>query len=277
MNDAIMKWLSADYPVGQIMFVRGLFVFIPVLALAWHEGGLARLRVRNRRGQAIRAAFVVAGMFLFVSGLRFMPLADAVAISFASPLIGTAFAVPLLGERVGWRRWTAVVVGLVGVIIMLRPSGSGIAWAALLPLGAAATGALRDIVTRRLSVSDSSSAILFVTTIAVTLSGLVATVAGPVLGLDFLAWRPIPLDHVAMLALAGFLLGTAQYLIIEAVRHAEIGLVAPFKYTSMVWAVLVGLVAFGTAPDRWILLGSGLVIAGGIYIVRREARLRAAS
>jgi len=276
LNDSILKWLTADYATGQIMAVRGLFVLLPVLALARWEGGLRMLRVRRPRGQAVRAGIVVCGMFLFIGGLSFMPLADALAITFASPLFATALAVPMLGERVGWRRWSAVLVGLAGVAVMLRPTGEGFAWATLLPLGAAVTGALRDIVTRRLSVSDSSSSILCVTTLAVIVAGVLTALVEPVTGSHFLAWRPMGLVPVALLALAGLLLGAGQYLMIEAVRHAEVGLVAPYRYSSMIWAVTIGLVAFGTVPDLWILAGAGLVIASGIYILRREAALRTA-
>jgi len=272
LNDALLKWLSADYPVGQIIAVRGVFVFLPVLALAHWEGGLRMLRVRNPTGQAVRALIVVCGMFLFIGGLRYMPLADAIAITFASPLFATALAVPMLGEKVGWRRWSAVLVGLVGVSIMLRPSGEGLAWAALLPLGAALTGALRDITTRRLSVSDSSSSILCVTTAAVTGAGLLTLLIRPLTGSAFLAWQPMPLSHVGMLALAGFLLGAGQYLMIESVRLAEIGLVAPFRYTSIIWATGAGFVVYGTLPDHWVLTGASLVIASGIYILHRETR-----
>ena len=271
-NDGILKWLTTDYPVGQIMFVRSVFVFPAILLLAVGEGGLARLRVRNPRGQAVRAAIVVTGMFLFVTAISLMPIADALAIAFASPLVATALAVPMLGERVGWRRWSAVCVGLAGVVVALKPGAGGMAAVALLPLAAAFTGALRDIVTRRLAVSDSSSSILMVTTVAVMLAGLASALAGP-LGFPALAWRAMPWGHIAMLAAAGLLLAGAQYLMIEAVRLAEVGLVAPFKYTSMVWAVLLGYLVYGSVPDAWMITGSLLVIASGLYVVRRETRL----
>jgi len=274
LNDAILKWLTDSYPVGQIMFVRSLFVFLPIIGLALHEGGLGNLRVRNLRGQMVRAGIVVCGMFLFVTGISFMPLADALAISFASPFLATALAVPMLGEKVGWRRWSAVCVGMMGVVVIIRPTGEGLAWAALLPLGAALTGALRDILTRKLSVSDSSSSILLFTTTAVMLAGLASCLADPVFGWSTVAWHAMPLEHIGMLAGAGTLLAGAQYLMIEAVRRSEIGLVAPFKYTSMVWAVLTGFLIYGTFPDQWIIAGSMLVVASGIYILQRERTLK---
>ena len=149
---------------------------------------------------------------------------------------------PLLGERSGGRRWSAVVIGLAGVILVLRPTGEGIAAVALLPLGSAVTLALRDILTRRLSVSDSSSSILMFTTLAVMGASLASSLADPLLGWKAAAWQPMTVGHVAMLAVAGVLLAGAQYAMIEAVRLAEIGLVAPFKYTR--W--------YGPcSPDTW--------------------------
>jgi len=263
-NDTILKWLTSDLPVGEIICLRGLFVFLPVVLLALHEGGLSRLKVCSVRGQGLRAAIVVSGMFLYITGLSFLPIAEAVALTFASPLFATALAVPLLNESVGWRRWTAVGAGLVGVVIMLRPGEDAFVLAALLPLGAAVTSAFRDIVTRRLSVSDSSSSILMVTTVAVTLVGAATAPFG---------WRMPTELEVGLLALAGLLLGAGQYLMIEAVRHAEIGLVAPFRYTSLIWAVIAGYVVFASVPDRWVMVGAAIVIASGIYILHREGRL----
>ncbi len=274
-NDVIVKLLTEQYPVGQAMFVRSLFVIPPVVLFALHEGRLSNLRVHNVKGQTLRSVIVVTGMFLFLTAITMMPIADALAITFAAPLMATALAVPLLGERVGWRRWSAVVVGLAGVILVLRPTGEGIAVVALLPLGSAVTLALRDILTRRLSVSDSSSSILMFTTLAVMGVSLASSLADPLLGWTAAAWQPMTAGHVAMLAVAGVLLaGAAQYAMIEAVRLAEIGLVAPFKYTSMVWAVLTGYLVFGTVPDIWIISGSTLVVTSGLYMLHREATLK---
>ncbi len=264
LNDTILKWLTGDMPVGQIMCLRGLFVFLPVLLLAWHEGGLYRLRVKSPKGQGARALIVVTGMFLFITGLSLLPLAEAIALTFAAPLFATALAVPFLKEKVGWRRWTAVCTGFVGVLVMLRPGEGAFALAALLPLGAAVAGALRDIVTRHLSVTDSSSSILMVSTVAVTLAGAVTFPFG---------WSTPTWFEVGLLAASGMLLGAAQYLMIEAVRHAEIGLVAPFRYTSLIWAVPAGYLVFGTVPDMWVVVGAVVVVASGLYILHREGRL----
>jgi len=262
-NDAVLKWLTGGYPTGQIMALRGLFVLIPIAFLVWRKGGVSSLRVRNIKGQGFRAGLVVAGTFLFVSGLEFLPLADAISITFAGPLFITAMAAAILGETVGWRRWVAVAVGFTGVLLIMRPGSGAIQWAALLPLAASFTGALRDIVTRYLAGRESSVAILAVTTLAVIVAGFLTLPFG---------WQPVAIQDIFLFALGGVLLGSAHYFLIEAFRFAEAALVAPFKYASIIWAVLFGFVIWGDLPDAWTLFGSAVVIASGLYILHRETR-----
>lgn len=263
VNDTILKWLSTEYPVGQVLFMRAVFVIIPIAILAWRGGGLSTLGIRRYRGHALRAVLVVTSSFMFVTALGLMPLADVVAITFAGPLFLTALAPWLLGEKVGWRRWSAVLVGLAGVMLIVRPTGDAVRLVALLPLGTALMGALRDIITRRISVTESTPAILCFTTIAVGCAGLAT--------LPFGWFVPTPGD-VALLALCGVTIGCAHYLLIEAFRLAEATLVAPFKYTIIVWAVLFGFIVWGDLPDRWVVGGSAVVIASGLYILHRETR-----
>ena len=262
-NDAVVKWLTTGLPAGEIMFFRSLFMMIPMGLLAWRFGGSGALRVRNVPGQLLRGAMAVASAFFFVGALAFLPLADAIAISFASPLFITALARPLLGERVGWRRWAAVVAGFAGVLVMIRPTGEAANWAALLPLGAALSGALRDLMTRRISATETSVSMLCVSAVLITLAGLSSLPLG---------WQVPGAADLGLLAVAGFLIGGAQYLAIEAFRHAEATLVAPFKYTSLLWGVLLGFVVWGDLPDRWMIAGAVPVIGGGLYIWYREAR-----
>ena len=263
INDAVMKWLTADYPLGEVLFVRGAFVFLPIALMVWRAGGVAVLAVHDVRGQTGRAVMVVCSSFLFIGGLRLLPLAEAIAIAFAGPLFLTVLARPMLGERVGPRRWSAVVAGFLGVLLMLRPTGEALNWAALLPLGAALTGAFRDVITRRISATDSTIAILCVTTGAVTLAGLCTAPFG---------WRPLGLADLGLLALAGCLLAGAHYLMIESFRLAEAALVAPFKYATLVWATAFGFLLWGDLPDQSMLAGSALVIGSGLYILHRETR-----
>ena len=265
LNDGTVKWLSADYPIGEIMTLRGLFVFFPIALIAWHGGGLRALEIRNLGAQGARATLTMLSTVFYLTALAVMPIADTIAITFAGPLFLTMLATPLLGETVGWRRWMAVVVGFIGVVVMVRPGSDTLQAVALLPVAAALMGAIRDIITRRITsdmaTAESSVAILCFTTLVVILGGLVTLPFG---------WRMPTAVDFGLLALSGFLIGAAHYLLIEAFRYAEAGLIAPSKYPSIVWAVIFGYLAWGDIPDRWIVIGAGLVIGSGLYIFHRE-------
>ncbi len=265
LNDALIKTLASNYPAGQLLFIRGLFVFPWIILVAFRQGGLHRLRVKSIKGQALRGACVICSAFLFVNGLVYLPLADAIAITFTGPLFITAMAPLVLGEHVGWRRWLAVLAGFAGILFMVRPDGEVVQWAVLLPLGAALFGGTRDLITRRISQTENTVAVLFVTTAFVMLAGLVTAPFG---------WVPLQAQSLWTFAASGVLIAGAHYLMIEAFRQGEAALVAPFKYTSMIWAVLFGFLIFGDLPDGWTLFGAGLVILAGLYILRRETRLR---
>ena len=236
---------------------------ILVALIAWRSGGWGTLRVVNLREQLARACLMALATFLFVTSLSLMPLADAVAIAFAAPLFVTALAGPLLGEHIGWRRWTAVLVGFGGILVMFRPTGETLRLVFLLPLGVAFVSAFKDILTRRIAATESSVAILFVTTLVLAIMGLVTAVSG---------WSSITLFDLGLFAFGGFLLGGAQYLTIEAFRYAEAAVVSPFEYSAVLWAMLYGYLIWGDVPDRWIVSGSVFVIGSGLYILYRETQ-----
>lgn len=263
MSDTATKWLTGNYPVGQIMGIRALFTLIPLSLFVWQSGGLTALRIGNFKMQFLRAACAVASAFLFVSGLVYLPLADAIALAFSGPLFVTAMATPLLGEHVGWRRWSAVSVGFLGVMVMVRPTGEAMRWAALLPLCAASMGALRDVVTRRIRMSDSPVAILAFTMGAIAIAGFATLPFG---------WKPVAWADLLIMAAAGVLVGSAQYLVIHAFHVAEASLIIPFKYLTLIWGALFGFMIWCQLPDRWIVAGSVLVVGSGLYIMHRETR-----
>jgi len=267
-NDAVLKWLTGGYLTGQIMFVRGVFVFIPVSYFIWRAGGVNQIRIVSLKWQLLRAGLVVTGTFCFVTGLSYLPLADAIAITFAGPLFVTAMASFFLKEIVGWRRWCAVFVGFIGVLVIIRPTSDAIQWAALLPVIASFTGALRDIITRHIAATEQSSTILAVSTAIVCLGGLVTAPFG---------WQPVPLEDLALFLVSGLLLGGAHFLMIDTFRYAEAALVTPFKYTSIIWATALGFLVWGDLPDRWTISGSAIVIASGLYILNRETKRRRAA
>lgn len=264
LNDGLVKSLTVHYPTGQILFIRGLFVLPWILLLTLRDGGLHRLRINNFRGQSVRAVCVIASSFLFVSGLVYLPLADAIAAAFTGPLFITAMAPIMLGERVGWRRWLAVIAGFVGVIFMVRPGTEAIQWAILFPLGAALFGGMRDLITRRISRSETSVAVLLVTTSVVMFAGLTTAPFG---------WEALSTSHLWKFAASGLLVACSHYLMIEAFRLGEAAMVAPFKYSSVLWGVLFGYLLFGDLPDLWTLTGAAIVIIAGLYILRREMLL----
>ncbi len=263
LNDAIVKTLTVWYPVGELMLLRGFFVLPWIVLIAHFSGGLGKLRITNFKGQSLRAIFMVSGSFFFVSGLIYLPLADAIAVTFTGPLFITALAPLVLGEKVGLRRWAAVLVGFAGVIFMVRPGSDAMQIAVLFPLAAAFTGGVRDLITRRISQTESSSAVLLFTTLCVMAFGLSTAP---------FAWAEIRYADVGYLAASGALVACGQYFMIEAFRWGEAALVAPFKYSFMIWAILFGYLFFGEFPDGWTLFGAGVVCASGLYILHRELR-----
>ena len=266
LNDAIAKWLTQRLPVGEVIAVRA--VIMVGLAVAWAaaRGRLAELRVRRWRPNLVRGALMAASTFLFVTSLALMPIADAIALSFAGPIFGTALGALMLGERVGWRRWTAVAVGFAGVLVMVRPTPEMIRLVALIPLAAALFGALRDVATRRLGTGgESTLAILVVSTAMVAAAGLSTLPFG---------WVVPGWTEIGLFVVTAALVGIAQALMIEALRLGEVGLVGPFKYTSLVWAVLLGAAVWGDVPGTSIWVGSAIVMASGLYIWHRETTAR---
>ena len=223
----------------------------------------------SRHGCAIgfcssQTSCAVASSALFIAGLIFLPLADCTALAFSGPLFVTALATPMLGEKVGWRRWSAVCVGFIGVLFMLRPTGGSLQWAALLPVLGAVAGAFRDTITRKVRLTASPLAVLAFTMAAMALAGLWTLPFG---------WAPVTVNDLLLLATAGILLGGAQYLVIHAFYLAEASVIVPYKYMSLIWAALLGYAMWGDVPDRWVVLGAALVVASGLYIMHRESRL----
>jgi drug/metabolite transporter (DMT)-like permease len=260
-QDAVVKWLTADYTNGEIMFWRGLLCFLPMSLLIWRRGGLATLRSGRPGALFSRAALAALTSLMIVVSFRYLPLADALAIVFFSPILLTALAVPFLGERVGARRWSAVGVGFIGMLLIVRPTGAGIGLAVLAPLAAAFLSAFRDIVTRRLGATDPALTILFYSTVLSTLIGLVDMPRGLVLP---------ALGDLALFLVIGAMWSSAHLFGIMALAYAEASALAPFRYLALVWGAILGFLVFGDVPDRWVVAGAAVVVASGLYILHRE-------
>lgn len=263
MNDGVVKWLSGDYQVGQILTFRGAAAVILITGVLLWRREFNIFEVRYPKVQLLRAVLMIASTFLFVNGLRLMPLADTVAVAFVGPIFVTALAPILLSERVGWRRWSAVLVGFAGVLIILRPGGDGLHWAALLPAGAALCGACRDLLTRGISHGEASGTTLFYSTLGVALAGAMTAPFG---------WQTPALADLGLFVVAGMLLSIAHFLHIETFRFAEAAVVTPFKYSALLWAMAIGFLVWGDIPDNRTLLGAALLIGSGLYIFHREGR-----
>jgi drug/metabolite transporter (DMT)-like permease len=261
LNNALLKWLAADYPAGQIIFMRSVVMLLIVMAIAASTGGLGNLKPNNLMAHGSRGFLQLLNGLFFVLALTYLPLAETVALTFASPLFLTALAIPFLGEQVGWRRWAAVFVGFVGIIIITRPTGGALQLAILFPLAAAFSGAIRDIVTRKLTAHESSLSILFT-------SSLIATVGT-------VPTAPLGWIDLGLVSLTGLCVAAGHFCMIDTFRYAEAKVVAPFRYTGIFWATILGFLIWDHLPDGYTMLGVSIVIASGLYILRRQHQLGA--
>lgn len=283
INDVSIKFLSGGYALHQLVLIRSVIGFAVFIALimpfigGWSVFRTARLGAHLARG----ACVVFANMCLFL-GLSVLPFADAIAIFFVSPLVITAFSVIFLGETVGWRRWSAVGVGLIGVIVMLRPGSAAFQLAALLPLASAFGYASLHMLTRRIGVTESAATLavyIQISFIAVSAAiglglghGAFANEDAGALAFLLRAWVwPAPGDWW-ILVLLGITSAFGGVLISQAYRISEAAFVAPFEYVAMPMAVFFGVVVFGTWPDAMSWLGMSLIVGGGLFMLWRDAR-----
>ena len=266
IHDAISKHLAETYSVGQIVALRHISSVIVILLYAGFVSGWSALRIVNKRGQAARACVFVVSTMLIILSVALLPLATATAIVFASPIFVLAFAGPLFGESVGVRRWTAVLVGFIGVLVIIRPGGAAFNWYLLVPVLAAAASGLRDNITRWLSQTEHPLAILFWSTVTVVIASSTSAYFG---------WKPVDLISGSWLVVLGIINTVAHFMMINALRLGDASLVTPFRYTGIVWAVLLSIAVWGEYPDLWTIAGSLIIIVSGIYIVERGERKKA--
>ena len=264
--DAVVKWVGQTYPTGQIVFFRNLVAFLPVSLFVARTGGLAVLRTGNLAGHAFRGVLGLAAMACFFAAYALMPLGDAVAIGMSGPIFMTALSVPLLREQVGLRRWSAVVVGFAGVLLMTRPGAGSLAPGAVLALSGALFYALAMISIRKLSRTEHPTTIVFYFTLFATL--------GAAISLPFGQWvTPASLLDLGLLVAIGLFGGFAQFAMTHAFRLAPVAIVAPFDYLALVFAMVLGYAIWGDLPDAWILSGAAVVVVSGLYILHRETML----
>ena len=258
--DTVAKYLTATYPVEQIVWARFSFHLLVALIIMSPQG-FGRLKSNRPWLQVLRSAFMLGANAFFFLALQSIPLVTASAVVFVGPLIVTALSVPLLGERVGPRRWAAVAVGFVGAMLIIRPGTDFMHAATVLPLLAALSFSFYQICTRVLASHDDPMTTLTYTAIA----GSVATTAIVPSG-----WiTPDTVGWIAMIA-AGIFGALGQWALIKAISAAPVSTVAPFGYTGLVWATLFGFVTFGDVPDVYTLSGAVIIAASGLYVLHRE-------
>ncbi|MGH6717911.1 MAG: DMT family transporter [Alphaproteobacteria bacterium] len=261
-QEVVFKWLSADYDILQLVFIRTWFALIPILWFVWRAGGPRILLSPQYPWLIGRGVIGFCAFYTYFSAIARMPLADVSAITFASPLIITALSVPVLREPVGPHRWGAVVVGFVGVLIVVGPAGDALQFGALLALASAFFYSFSAVIVRALSGREASAVVVFYTSVTFLLA---SGAAQPFVWVAP-AWR-----DVAIMAITGICGGFAQFLLTQAYRFAPVAIVAPFDYTHLIWATAYGYIFFHDVPGASVLIGAGIVIACGLYIARREA------
>lgn len=288
VNDMLIKWLSTNYPLHQMVFARSVIGLAVSFTILHFEGGLAALRTGRPGLHLLRGLLVVGANMAFFTALAVMPLASATALFFVAPLFITALSVPFLGERVGPRRWLAVIVGFLGVVVMLRPGFSAEAggpglWVMALPVLAAFGYACMQILTRRLGVSMPASAMaiwLQGSFLVVSLGFLAVAGDGRLAegqtdeSLRFLlrAWRWPEQGDMALFLVLGAIAGVMGYALSQAYRSADAATVAPFEYLNLAMAILLGWVVFGEVPGPTVLAGIALIAGSGLYVFLRERR-----
>jgi drug/metabolite transporter (DMT)-like permease len=263
LSDAASKYLTEHYPVGQVICLRQIAALLVMVPYVWYVTGIGALRPVNRKGQSVRALLFVGSVGFTVTSLSLLPLSFVTIVLFSGPLFVALLSSPILGERVGMHQWIAIVAGFTGVLLIVRPAGSGFEWLMLLPVLGAFTNGLRDTATRLISRTDSSISMLFWSGIAVIVAGLLTVPFG---------WRAVDWEGAAWFFAAGFFNGTAHFLAIEAFRLGNAAVVAPFRYSGLLWAMLIGFLMWREVPDLWMLTGAAIVIGAGIHMLRHGAR-----
>ncbi|HXP95908.1 MAG TPA: DMT family transporter [Telmatospirillum sp.] len=258
---SLVKMLAARYPIVEVSFFRSALAFIPVGVMVATNGGLPLLRTRKVSSHIWRSVIGVVSMMLGFLSYHLMPLADAVAISFTSPLLITALSVPLLGEKVGIHRWSAVVVGFVGVLLIIQPGGAMLNLGAITALTAAIASAFSMVTIRQLNRTDRPLTIVFYFTLYSTLFTAIP--------LPFV-WVTPTLQDWGLLIVLGLTGGIGQYFMTRAYGLASAAVVSPFNYVSLLWAALFGWAIWGDVPALHVFVGSAVVVASGLFILFRE-------
>lgn len=259
--DLCAKALLSDYPLEQFIFLRSVFGLLIFLSMSRRFGGVEGLRTKKWSWHLLRTLLASGAMFGFFFGLARMPLVNALTLGFTAPLMVTALSVPFLGEHVGWRRWTAVVFGFAGVLIILRPGAGMMTPAALAVIAAAFCYACLAITARKLSATESSFSLS------------VYVITGPLLFSGLLLpdnWNAPTVSGWLLFGIAGACSAIAWVGIIGGYRRASPAMLAPFEYTALIGGAIAGYYIWNEVPDRWVITGALIIIGSGLFVVYRE-------
>lgn len=259
--NTLVKLIGTDYHVFQIAFLRNVVAAFVLMPFVMRDGGIAALRTRRPGLQLLRSMSGLIGVCCFYFAVQHLPVGEVMVISQAVPLFVTALAVPILGETVGWRRWSAVALGFCGVLLALGPMDQ-ITNAALVAVVGTALWAVTMLTIRTLGATESPAATTFYYMVFGT---LVAGLVQP------WVWKTPPMEIWLLFIGAGLLGAIAQLMIAHALKVGEASVVSPFNYTAIIWGIAIDLALWGVFPSYWTLAGAAVITASGLYIFRREA------
>ena len=263
VNDLFVKTLDGALPSGQIMAIRGAILFVMITVIAKQRGVLSRVDELFTTVVALRSSMEVGATLLFLTALAILPFSTISAILQSLPLAVALGGALILKEPIGWRRWIAITVGFIGVLIIVRPGASGFQPASLLVLMSVVFAAARDLSTRRLPARLPSLLVSMATTFSIAVVGaLVATF--------YQNWQPVSASQLGLLFAAACFLFFGYQFIVLAMRTGEIAYVVPYRYTSLIWAMIFGYFVFAEVPDGYTLAGSAIVISMGLFTLYRE-------
>lgn len=264
-NDALAKLLTERYAPVQIIFLRNLIAAPMIAAAALALRGPRALRTGHLRLHALRGALMLLGAWLYFTSLSILPLAEATALIFVAPIFITALSAPILGEKVGWRRWGAVLLGFAGVLIVVQPGGAAFQPASLLPLGGAFLYSLFMLTARWIGPGEGMWTMMFYVVLFPMIYAAPAAIW---------VWEPVQAQDLGLFLAIAVCGSLGITLIGQAFRMGEAAVVAPFDYTSLIWAVILGWLIWGDVPGMRVVLGALIIVASGVIIVLREARTR---
>jgi drug/metabolite transporter (DMT)-like permease len=262
IQNAIGKWLAQSYPIPMLVFFRSFVALLPSFLLVMRAGGIRVMRTNRLAGQFGRAVIWGGSNVASFFGFHLLPVADAIALTFAAPLFLTALSYPILKERVSRERWIAVSVGFVGVLVMARPSGAENALGVAGAVTCAVCNAVGTLTVRDLCRTEHSASIVTWTAIFMTLMALPA--------LPFFWVTPTPIDFLLFCSI-GLIGGVSQYWTTQALSYAPAAAVSPFNYMALIWGSIIGFIVWGEVPTTPIIIGSAIVTLTGLYLLRAEA------